>query len=122
MSIVSIRGAITANSNSREEILQATEEMLENMIRANEINHEEIIQIHFSATKDLDAVYPAVAARGKLGITDASLMCFQEFYVEGSLAQCIRADMLVNKEGLNKKNVKHQYLRDASRLRPDLIK
>ena len=121
MSLVSIRGAITVEVNSKEAILEATQLMLEEIIKANQVEQKNIIQIHFSATKDLDAVYPAVAAR-TIGITSASLMCFQEMYVLGSLEKCIRLDMLIEQEGLNRNNVKHQYLREAKRLRPDLVK
>lgn len=121
MSLVSIRGAITVTNNSKEEILEATEMMLQAIIENNHIQIEDIIQIHFSGTKDLDAIYPAVAAR-KLNITEASLMCFQEFYVVGSLEKCIRVDLLAEKEGLSRENVKHQYLRGAKCLRPDLVK
>ena len=121
MHAVSIRGAITTKLNTKEAILEATRLMLEAIIEANELQIEHIVQIHFSATKDLDAVYPAVAARN-IGITSASLMCFQEMYVVGSLEKCIRVDVLVEQEGLTRDNVKHQYLRDAKRLRPDLVK
>lgn len=121
MSAVSIRGAITTKENNKEAILEATRLMLEEIIQANQLQIEHIIQIHFSATKDLDAVYPAVAARN-IGITSASLMCFQEMNVAGSLEKCIRVDVLVEQEGLTRANVKHQYLRDAKRLRPDLVK
>lgn len=121
MKTVSIRGAITVENNNREEMLEATRLMLEKIIEANEIQLENIIQIHFSATKDLDAVYPAVAAR-EIGITSASLMCFQELYVVGSLEKCIRVDVLVEQEGLTRQNIKPQYLRKAVKLRPDLVK
>jgi len=121
MSLVSIRGAITVINNNKEEILEATETMLTAIIENNHIQIENIIQIHFSATKDLDAVYPAVAAR-RLNITEAALMCFQELYVVGALEKCIRVDVLVEQEGLSRHNVKHQYLREAKRLRPDLVK
>lgn len=121
MGLVSIRGAITVLNNNREEILEATEIMLKEILDNNQIKIEHIIGIHFSATKDLDAVYPAVVAR-KLSITEASLMCFQELYVVGSLEKCIRAEVLVEQEGLTRQNIKHQYLREAKRLRPDLVK
>lgn len=121
MSLVSIRGAITVTNNNKEEILEATEIMLQALLEENQIQIENIIHIHFSATKDLDTVYPAVAAR-KLNITEAALMCFQELYVVGSLEKCIRAEVLVNQEGLSRHNIKHQYLREAKRLRPDLVK
>lgn len=121
MRTVSIRGAITVEENTRKAILDATQMMLEAIIKANNIAIEDIIQIHFSATKDLDAVYPAVAAR-EIGITSAALMCFQEMYVVGSLEKCVRVDVLVEQDGLTRDNVKHQYLKGAQRLRPDLVK
>lgn len=121
MKTVSIRGAITVQKNTREAILEATQMMLEAIINENALEIEHIVQIHFSATKDLDAVYPAVAARA-IGITSAALMCFQEMYVVGSLEKCIRVDVLVEQDGLTRENVKHQYLKEAQRLRPDLVK
>lgn len=119
--MVSIRGAITTALNSKIEILEATKEMLQAIITENNLEVEQIIQILFSATKDLDEVYPAVAAR-ELGLTSAALMCFQEMYVKGSLEKCIRVSVLVDAPELNIHNVKHQYLRDARCLRADLLK
>ena len=121
MSMVSIRGAITTDHNSKTEILEATKEMLEAIIKSNNLKIDEIIQILFSATGDLDEVYPAVAAR-EMGLTSAALMCFQEMYVKGSLDKCIRVSVLVETEGLTPQHVKHQYLRRAKSLRADLIK
>ena len=120
MNITSIRGAITVEQNNRQSILEATKEMLTSIIGANNLEMSELVQLHFTCTKDLDAVYPAVAAR-EIGIVDATLMCFQEMYVVGSLQKCIRVDMIVQKDNFSKKEVKHQYLREAVRLRPDLI-
>lgn len=120
MSIISIRGAITTEHNSKEEILEASKEMLEAIIDANQLKTDDIIQILFTATRDLDAVYPAVAARA-IGITSAALMCAQEMYVEGSLTQCIRVAVLVDTQALHKNNIKHQYLRKARVLRADLM-
>ncbi len=120
MSITSIRGAITAEENTRESILQATTQMLQSILKANNLNEMDLVQLHFSCTKDLDAAYPAVAAR-QLGITNATLMCFQEMYVVNSLEKCIRVDMIVEKDNIDKNNVKHQYLKNAVCLRPDLV-
>ena len=121
VSMVSIRGAITVENNDRVEMLEATKELLTAVIKENHIKLDEIIAIHFTATKDLDAVYPAVAAR-EIGIVEASLMCFQEMYVQNSLSMCIRIEMQVEKDGLTRKNAIHQYLRGAKVLRPDLAK
>ena len=93
----SIRGAITADSNTREDILLNTRQLLKEMIELNEVKIEDIVSILFTATKDLDAAYPAVAAR-ELGIVDASLMCAQEMYVKGSLEMCLRVQMDIHTE------------------------
>lgn len=117
--MVAIRGANSVRANTREAILEATTEMLQKVIEANRLNDEDMVSIFFSATKDLDAVYPAVAAR-KLGITNASLLCLQEMFVEGYLPMCVRLLMHVE-NNLTQKEVQHIYLGEATRLRPDLM-
>jgi len=119
MSFISIRGAITA-INTREDILAKTEKMLRAIIEENDIKNEDIIPILFTATKDLDKVYPAVAARS-IGITRAALMCMQEMYVEGSLEKCIRV-MVTVKSDKAQSEACHVYMGEAERLRPDLKK
>lgn len=116
--MVSIRGAIVIEENTKESILKGTREMLEKLIEINDIEIDEIISIIFSATRDLTASYPAPVAR-ELGIFDASLLCVQEMYVENSLSMCIRILMNVNKDCCQKE-VKHLYLNGAEKLRPDL--
>ncbi len=117
--MVAIRGAITVESNTKEAMLEGTLEMLEAVIKENSLRDEDMVSIFFSTTKDLDAVYPAVAAR-KMGITNASLLCLQEMYVEGSLKMCIRLLMHVDSD-LSQKDVTHVYLKGAQKLRPDLM-
>ena len=112
-----IRGANTVENNNKEEMLEATEKMLKAIMEENNLVPEDIIAINFTATKDLDAVYPAVAAR-KIGITQAALMCMQEMYVKGSLEKCIRVCVMTEK--FAQKDAKHVYLGEAVRLRPDL--
>lgn len=116
--MVSIRGAIVIEENTKESILRGTKEVLEQMINNNSIEIDSIISIIFSATRDLTASYPAPVAR-ELGIYDASLLCVQEMYVENSMAMCIRILMNVNK-GCCQKDIKHVYLNGAESLRPDL--
>lgn len=114
-----IRGAITIEDNSKEQIYNNTRIMLEQIINENNINIENITSILFTATNDIDAAYPAVAAR-ELGIVDSALMCLQEMHVEGSLRLCIRA--MVSIEGdKTQKEAKHVYLKGATKLRPDII-
>ena len=71
-----IRGAITINENTKEDVYSNTEEMLKSIIDENKLDISQIISIVFTATRDIDSAYPAVVAR-KLGIVDASLMCVQ---------------------------------------------
>ncbi len=114
-----IRGAVTVEENSRECIWENTKLMLNEIINANNINIEDIVSIYFTCTRDLDAAYPAVAAR-EIGIVDAALMCVQELYVKGSLEMCVRA--AVNIETYKRqKDMKHIYLKGAQRLRPDIV-
>lgn len=120
MSVICIRGAITVNNNIKEEIYDATERMLNKIISDNNLDINDIINITFTATKDLDTAYPAVAAR-KIGIVNAALMCVQELNVIGSLEKVIRVAVLTN-SNMAQKEAKHVYLEKATALRPDLSK
>lgn len=117
--MISIRGAISTE-NIKETMLKDTETLLKQILVANNLRQEDIIQIIFTATKDLDAVYPAVAARN-LGITQASLLCMQEMYVQGSLTKCIRVMILAESE-IKQGDAQHVYLKAAQSLRKDLVK
>lgn len=121
MEIVAIRGAITVSDNTKEDIINSTKELIDAILTVNDIHIEDVVEILFTATKDLTAAYPAVGAR-ELGITHAALMCMQEMYVEGSLTMCIRVSMHVKTTKFSQVAVQHQYLREAARLRPDLTK
>ncbi len=116
--MISIRGAITVEENTKEAILEGTREMLEEILAANDLKDEDIVDIYFTATRDLTKAYPAVAAR-QIGLTDCSLICVQEMYVEGSLTMCIRALVHALKPCCQK-DAKHVYLRKAKILRPDI--
>lgn len=116
----SIRGATTTENNEKEEILSSTKELLQQMIKVNKIEIEDIVSVFFTTTKDLTKAYPAVSAR-ELGIVDAGLMCMSELYVEGSLPKCIRV-MIHAQIDKNQKDIRHVYLKEAKGLRPDLIK
>lgn len=115
--LTTIRGAITVKDNHVDEILEATSLLLSTIIEANCLLQEEIIAMLFTATRDLDAAYPAKAARD-FGFNEISLMCMQEMYVKDSLPRCIRVMVLCDRE--KKNSVKHIYLREARFLRPDL--
>ncbi|MBN1641532.1 MAG: chorismate mutase [Anaerolineae bacterium] len=113
-----IRGATTVAANDVDEILDATEELLRQIIAANGVREADVASAIFTATRDLDAVYPAVAAR-RLGWTHTTLLCVQEMAVPGSLARCIRVLIHWNTER-SIDQIRHVYLREARQLRPDL--
>ena len=116
--MITVRGAITVEKNERTEVLEKTKTMLSLIFLKNNIKTEDILSILFTATSDIDCVYPAASAR-ELGITQASLMCMQEMKVVGSLEKCIRV-MVMAESDLKQKDVKHIYLEGAKKLRPDL--
>lgn len=115
-----VRGATTVDSNSREEILQATRQLLALMIRLNGIESEHVASAIFTTTLDLDAEFPALAAR-QLGWLDVPLLCTHEIQVPGSLQRCIRILAHWN-TSRGQREIQHVYIRDAVRLRPDLSK
>ncbi len=118
--MIAIRGAITVDENTKENILAKTTRLFETLVRENNLIEDDMVQITFSATSDLTATYPAVAVR-ELGYRDTGLFCVQEMNVEGAMEKVIRLVVLVDKYGLNKKSVKHVYLDGARKLRPDLL-
>lgn len=117
--MIAIRGAITVDCNSKDEIRKSTIELFSSIMESNNIVEDDLVSIIFSTTKDLDKLYPAVAVR-EYGIAETPLFCVQEMNVEGSLKKCIRVMLHCDKE-IQKKEVKHIYLKEAQRLRPDLI-
>jgi chorismate mutase len=112
-----LRGATTVDENRPEAILEATTELLTELVRANNLHTEDIASAFFSTTTDLDAEFPAVAAN-KLGWTDVALLCGHEMNVPGSLRQCLRVLLHVNTDKQQHELV-HVYLRGAKILRPD---
>lgn len=112
-----IRGATTVERNDREEILSATAELLQLLIRQNDLQTEDIVSAIFSLTEDLDAEFPAVAARITLGWTEVPMMCTREIPVPGSLGKCIRVLLHVNTTR-SLAEIQHVYIRGAVDLRP----
>src|SRR5262245_3180273 len=115
-----VRGATTVERNEREEILTATRQLLALMVRRNGINKCDVASAIFTTTPDLDAEFPALAAR-QLGWLDVPLLCGHELGVPGSLPRCIRVLVHWNTE-LAQSEIQHTYIREAVRLRPDLSK
>jgi chorismate mutase len=113
-----VRGATTVERNDREEILAATRQLLALMIRRNRIDKLDVASAIFTTTPDLDAEFPALAAR-QLGWLEVPLLCSHELCVPGSLARCIRVLVHWNTDRAQH-DIEHIYVRDAVRLRPDL--
>jgi chorismate mutase len=112
-----VRGATTADDNNPEQILEATRQLLALMIRRNGIKPEDVASAIFSTTIDLDAEFPALAAR-QLGWWDVALMCVHELDVPGSLRHCIRVLLHWNTDKAADEIV-HIYIKGAAHLRPD---
>ena len=113
-----VRGATTADANTREAILHATRQLLALMIRQNRIESEDVASVIFSLTSDLNAEFPALAAR-QLGWLDVPLLCTNEIDVPGSLRKCVRILIHWNTD-FSQKLIRHAYLKGAEQLRPDL--
>ena len=110
-----IRGATTANSNEKDEVFEATSELLSELVKANEIEADDVAAAFFTTTPDLTADFPAAAAR-LMGWTNVALMDAVEIDVPGSQSKCIRTLILVNTEKRADELV-NVYLRDAANLR-----
>lgn len=118
MAVRAIRGATTAKVNTREEIIGATLELLKEIEDKNDLKRADSISIIFTITRDLTAVFPAAAAR-EMGLTYVPLLDMAAPEIEGSLERCIRIMIYINTDK-TKQEIKHVYLREAKRLRPDL--
>jgi chorismate mutase len=115
-----VRGATTADANTRDDILAATRQLLALMIRINGIEPPNVASAIFSLTRDLDAEFPALAAR-QLGWLDVPLLCTYEVDVPGSLRRCLRVLIHWNTD-TPQNEIRHVYVKDAERLRPDISK
>ena len=113
-----IRGPTRVAANTRDDILAATEELLQKMIEANQIEKESVACTLFTTTSDLNAEFPAVAAR-RLGWTGVALMCAQEMDVPDSLTRCLRILILFNTEK-KAEEIVHVYIKGAEVLRQEL--
>ena len=113
-----VRGPTTVEANSVEAILEATRELLVAMLKANETDVEYVASAFFTTTVDLNAEFPAVAARD-LGWTNVALMCGHEMNKPGGLPMCLRILLHVNTDK-PARDITHIYLRGARVLRPDI--
>ncbi len=112
-----IRGATTASDNSVEAIREAVRELLDELEARNDLDPDLIISATFSATRDLDAVFPAAIARERPHWCNVPLLDVQQMYVKGSVERCIR--FLIHVNWPAQVEIYHPYLRGAQNLRPD---
>ena len=115
MKLKALRGAITVDDNEAEAILGATEELLRELLERNALQTDDLVSCLFTCTEDLDAAFPAEAAR-RLGLNAVPLLCAREIDVPGALPRVIRLMVHCYMEG----DAQHVYLREAERLRRDL--
>lgn len=116
-SVRGIRGATTVEVNEKEAIIQATEELLEEICRQNDFHPSDIASAVFTVTRELNATFPAEAARNR-GWMMVPMLCANEIPVPGSLPMCIRVLIHLNTTR-GQEEMKHVYLRRAIALRPD---
>ena len=115
MAVRGVRGATIAEDNTREAILSSTAELLKGMVAANGISTEDVACAIFSTTRDLNAEFPAVAAR-QMGWTEVALLCGHEMDVPDAMGRVIRILLLLNTETAAG-NIAHLYLGEAKNLR-----
>ena len=114
-----VRGAITLNKNTKEEIKLATVELLNEMLIQNEIEKKDISFAIFTLTSDLNADFPAKYARINCGFNKVPMMCYHELDVENSLKMCLRILLNINTQK-TQEEIKHIYLKGAKVLRQDI--
>jgi chorismate mutase len=115
--LFALRGAITAQENNEQAILEATRTLVQEIMQRNSLEPDQLVSCLFSCTVDLNAQFPAVAARD-LGLGRVPLLCTQEIDVPGSLARVIR--VLLHYYEAAGHEPQHVYLREAQSLRTDL--
>jgi chorismate mutase len=115
MRLVALRGANTVTENSAEAILAATDELMREILRRNDLGADDLVSCIFTLTPDLDAEFPAVAAR-EMGLSSVPLLCAREIPVPGALPQVIR--VLIH--AYMGRAAEHVYLGEAAKLRLDL--
>jgi chorismate mutase len=117
MKLRALRGAITVSENDADAILSATEELMGAVMERNSLDPEQMVSCIFTCTNDLDAEFPAVAAR-RLGLSSVPLLCTREIDVPGALPRVIR--LLLHCYAEPDSEPRHVYLREAESLRRDL--
>ena len=117
MRLIALRGATTVTENRSEPILAATEELMQELLEGNGLAAEDLVSCIFTLTDDLDAEFPAVAAR-RMGLSRVPLLCTREIPVPGSLPKVIR--VMIHAYAPESAAPQHVYLGEARALRLDL--
>ena len=118
MAVRAVRGAIQVDEDVREQVLEATTELLQAVLERNRLTPEDLISVVFTATPDLVSDFPAYAAR-QMGITDVPLLCATEIAVPGAMPRVLRLLAHVETDR-PRADLRHVYLRGAAALRTDL--
>lgn len=115
-----IRGAITVDANTKDDVKSAVIELLQEIKRKNNYEEKNISHVIFTLTKDIDCVYPAKIAREEFSSWKyVPMMCVNEMNIENSLEKCLRVLIVVNTQS-DQDEIKHVYLKGAMKLREDL--
>ena len=118
MTVRAIRGAVQIDANERAAILEGTTELVSEVMTRNSLVTDDVISVLFTATPDLTAEFPALAAR-KIGFQDVPLLCASEIGVPGAMPRVVRLLMHVE-TGQSRSALQHVYLRGAAALRLDI--
>lgn len=113
-----MRGAITCTENTKAEIDAKTQQLVKELLTRNEIEHDDLVSVVFTATDDLTAEFPAAAARA-LGLGDVPLLCARELNIDHGMPMCIRV-LLHCYSSARREDLHHVYLEGARSLRDDL--
>ncbi|MEX2290874.1 MAG: chorismate mutase [Mycobacteriales bacterium] len=118
MAVRAVRGATQVEADDRQQILDATTELLQEVLARNALSPDDLISVVFTATPDLTAEFPAYAAR-QMGLVDVPLLCTGEIAVPGAMPRVLRLLAHVETDR-PRAEVRHVYLRGAATLRTDL--
>ncbi|MCL6453824.1 MAG: chorismate mutase [Alicyclobacillus sp.] len=120
MKVRGIRGATTVTANSKEAIFAATQELMKEIVAANDLDIDDVASVFLTMTQDLTADFPAKAVRSLDGWQWVPLMCAPELNIDGAMPRCIR--VLVHATTARaQQDLVHVYLREAVALRPDMV-
>jgi chorismate mutase len=113
-----LRGATTVDADTPEQVTERVTALLKEMFARNDVDHDDLISILFTATEDITSIFPATAAR-TIGLGDVPLMCAREIPVPGSMPRCVRV-MVHLESDKSRAELHHIYLEQARSLRDDL--